>query len=322
MPGFIDKVGEIRFTKVKQRQLNKFNNLLNKKEGNITRANSPNLASQAGGQALLPPGEGSNLVAQATQSGRQAGALLPHGEGSNLSQAGSQVVTSQPSAHLPSGEESNLAQVGSQAVTPRAGALLPSWEGSSVSQAGSQAGTLLPLGEGSYLSQAGNQAGTPRQALPLGEGSTIYQAGSYFPGRHSASSGEGSNLSGLSGRLSPSSQGRKQFLAGSQASQVAGRPVTPLSPEEGGSPAASPASLLGETPPKQVSQAVKLPGQAGIQLGKGPSRLPRVTALPPRQTVLVPGIATPPLTPLIGSLKGLPQKTLTLRGSLTYPTNL
>ena len=31
--GFIEKVGEIRSTKVKQRQLNKFNNLLNKKEG-------------------------------------------------------------------------------------------------------------------------------------------------------------------------------------------------------------------------------------------------------------------------------------------------
>ena len=52
--GFIDKVGEIRFTKVKQRQLNKYNILLNKKEGNITRANaitptnSNNLASQAG----------------------------------------------------------------------------------------------------------------------------------------------------------------------------------------------------------------------------------------------------------------------------------
>ena len=78
--GFIDKVGEIRFTKVKQRQLNKFNNLLNKKEGNITRSNSPNLASQAGRQALLSPGEGSNLAAQATQSGRQAGTLLPRGE--------------------------------------------------------------------------------------------------------------------------------------------------------------------------------------------------------------------------------------------------
>ena len=38
--GFIDKVGEIRFTKVKQRQLNKYNSLLNKKEGNITRANA------------------------------------------------------------------------------------------------------------------------------------------------------------------------------------------------------------------------------------------------------------------------------------------
>ena len=34
--GFIEKVGEIRFTKAKQRQLNKFNNLLNKKEGNVT----------------------------------------------------------------------------------------------------------------------------------------------------------------------------------------------------------------------------------------------------------------------------------------------
>ena len=58
--GFIDKLGEIRFNKVKQRQLNKFNILLNKKEGNITRANSlnsTNLASQAGRQALLPPGK-------------------------------------------------------------------------------------------------------------------------------------------------------------------------------------------------------------------------------------------------------------------------
>ena len=33
--GFVEKVGEIRFNKVKQRQVNKFNNLL-RKEGNIT----------------------------------------------------------------------------------------------------------------------------------------------------------------------------------------------------------------------------------------------------------------------------------------------
>ena len=33
---FIDKVGEIRFNKVKLRQIKKFQNLVNKKEGNIT----------------------------------------------------------------------------------------------------------------------------------------------------------------------------------------------------------------------------------------------------------------------------------------------
>ena len=58
--GFIEKVGEITFNKVKQRQLNKFNNLLNKKEGNITRVTSLNssqnlVSSQAGRQALTFP---------------------------------------------------------------------------------------------------------------------------------------------------------------------------------------------------------------------------------------------------------------------------
>ena len=53
MPGLHLKGSEIRFTKVKQRQLNKFNNLLNKKEGNITGLSSLNsfqnlVCSQAG----------------------------------------------------------------------------------------------------------------------------------------------------------------------------------------------------------------------------------------------------------------------------------
>ena len=62
--GLINKVGEIRFTKVRQRQLNKFNILINKKEGNITRANainltwSNNLGSQSVRQAsAFPPGK-------------------------------------------------------------------------------------------------------------------------------------------------------------------------------------------------------------------------------------------------------------------------
>ena len=56
--GYIEKVGEIRFTKVKQRQLNKFNNLLNKKEGSITRVNSSQnlVASQAGRCSTSPQG--------------------------------------------------------------------------------------------------------------------------------------------------------------------------------------------------------------------------------------------------------------------------
>ena len=53
--GFINKVSETRFIKVRQRQLNKFNTLINKKQGNITRANatiwSNNLGTQSGRQA-------------------------------------------------------------------------------------------------------------------------------------------------------------------------------------------------------------------------------------------------------------------------------
>ena len=76
--GFIDKVSEIRFTKVRQRQLNTYNMLINKKEGNINRANATNLnnnlASQAGRQAStsLPP-----LGRQQSTLNRQAGRCSP-----------------------------------------------------------------------------------------------------------------------------------------------------------------------------------------------------------------------------------------------------
>ena len=196
-------------------------------------------------------------------------------------------------------------------------------------------------GEGSNLSQAGSQAGA---LLPLGEGSRCIsgrKSGSYFPGRCSSSLwGSKQFISGRqSGRCSPSPQGRKQFS--SISGRQSGFPGLPGGRQAGNSPSPRKEAvqqlpqpprqvltfpLLGKTLPKQVSQAVKVLGQAGntlgAQPGKGPSRLPRGTALPPRQTVLVPGVATPHLTPLIGSLKGLPQKTPTLSGSLTYPPNL
>ena len=65
--GFIDKVGETRFNKVKNRQIKKFPNLVNKKEGNITWSsnnnnNLPQVVNNPNGQAgtPLPPGEGIN----------------------------------------------------------------------------------------------------------------------------------------------------------------------------------------------------------------------------------------------------------------------
>ena len=51
---FIEKVKELRFKKVKDRQVRKFNNLLNKKEGNITWQNSPHTGRQVP-QPLGPP---------------------------------------------------------------------------------------------------------------------------------------------------------------------------------------------------------------------------------------------------------------------------
>ena len=71
--GFINKVSELRFNKVKQRQINKLNHIVSKKEGNITIiSNNTSLNRQVQSPpsshscnptpatALLPPGEGDN----------------------------------------------------------------------------------------------------------------------------------------------------------------------------------------------------------------------------------------------------------------------
>ena len=135
--GFIDKVREIRFNKVKQRQPNRFQNLVNKKEGNITRASNNN-----------SPQAGNNLVAS-----RQAGTHLPSGEGSNIPPArpllspregdGPRASQAGLGAHLPSGEGSN-APLASPLLSPKEGV------GPRASQAG--LGTHLPSGEGSNSS--------------------------------------------------------------------------------------------------------------------------------------------------------------------------
>ena len=80
--GFIEKVGEIRFNKVKNRQVNKFNNL-SRKEGNITGVStqlttfsssqpSRQVGRQAGCQAGTPLWDSmASQEASASQAGRQ-----------------------------------------------------------------------------------------------------------------------------------------------------------------------------------------------------------------------------------------------------------
>ena len=92
---FVDKVSEIRFNKVKQRQLNNFNLLTIRKEGNITRSitnlnyHNHNLNSQTNSQV--------NPIPQASppsgEDNRSSQAGPPHGEASTSppsSQANSQ----------------------------------------------------------------------------------------------------------------------------------------------------------------------------------------------------------------------------------------
>ena len=93
--GFIEKVGEIRFNKVKHRQVNKFNNLL-RKEGNITGVSTQLTTfslSQAGrqvgrGQCYFPGSQCSlpNTSIVASQAGRQAGSPSSSQAGSKQGQ--------------------------------------------------------------------------------------------------------------------------------------------------------------------------------------------------------------------------------------------
>ena len=271
--GFIDKVGEIRFTKVKQRQVNKYNILLNKKEGNITRANaitptnSNNLASQAGRQAsaLLPPREGSNL----SQAGRQAGALLPSREGSSSSQAiahlppGEGSSSSQATAHLPPEEGSSISQAiahlppGEGSNSPPAAAHPPPGEGSNLSQAGSQAGTILPHREGSSISQATTHPS-------LGEGSGNPQAGQ-------------SSNQARSGRQGFRCSARHRALQASQENRAASQADSTISWEDNPTttiPSRLPQGSSNEEPnPKWVinlSSKPLTPAQRSV-LAKGPN---------------------------------------------------
>ena len=134
---FINKVSELRFNKVKQRQINKLNHLVTKKEGNITINNNnttlnrlvqspPNPHNPTLATALLPPGEGDNSPPATAHPPPEGNSSLNNlasnsnttsnsGNSLNLvNQVSNQTISQGPShnqtpaiAHLPPGEGSN-----------------------------------------------------------------------------------------------------------------------------------------------------------------------------------------------------------------------
>ena len=88
---FVDKVGEIRFNKVKQRQLNKLNLLTIRKEGNITRSynntNTNNLT-------LLANSQVNQISSQGRGGSTPPWATTPPREGNSPSQAGTPHLSS------------------------------------------------------------------------------------------------------------------------------------------------------------------------------------------------------------------------------------
>ena len=302
---FINKVSEFRFNKVRQRQINKLNHLVSKKEGNITIANAVNnLTNSVNRQAqaphnptpataVLPPMEGSNsppatgnLLPEGTglpQANNQATAHLPPREGSNsplvtghllpggtgLPQSNSQVIGSHPTpaiAHLPPGEGSS---------SPPA-TVHPSLEGNS-SPNNQASGSLPTLAIAHLPPREGSNALPGAIHLPSEDVSSS-QASVLFPSGEENNSSQATSLP-----LHRESNSPPQSFRSTQAGQ-------------------------GNNPPRAGRQGNRHPP------GKGLHSLPRRPAQPP-------GKATPPQHPPVGPTKVLQLKNPTLSGSLTFPTN-
>ena len=127
--GFINKVSKLRFNKVKQRQINKLNHLVSKKEGNIAIAiannninrqvqSPPNSCNPTLATASLPPGEGSNSPPATVHLSSEGDSFLnSQANNSNnitINSVNNQANSQGPSpnhtlaiAHLPPGEGSN-----------------------------------------------------------------------------------------------------------------------------------------------------------------------------------------------------------------------
>ena len=290
---FINKVSEFGFNKVRQRQINKLNHLVSKKEGNITIANAVNnLTNSVNRQAqaphnptlataLLPPGEGSNpppatgnLPLEGTglpQANNQATAHLPPREGSNsppatghllpggtsLPQSNSQVIGSHPTpaiAHLPPKEGSN---------SPPATVHLPS-EGNS--SPNSQASCSFPTSVIAHLPPGEGSSSPPATVHPSLEGNS-------FPNNQASCSFPTSVIAHLPPREGSNALPGAIHLPSEDASSSQASILFPSGEENNSSQATSlPLHRESNSPPQsfrstQAGQGNNPPGQVGKVIG-------------------------------------------------------
>ena len=186
---FINKVSELRFNKVKQRQINKLNHLVSKKEGNITNItlnrqvqSLPNSRNLTPATALLPLREG-EISPQATVHPPREGNSSFNNQASNnnntTNSVNSNTVSNQtnsqgPShnqtpaiAHLPPREGSNsppgAVQLPSEATSsPYQPRSTTAREENNSSQANSPPATNIP--QSHRASQSGHSSNPPGQA--------------------------------------------------------------------------------------------------------------------------------------------------------------
>ena len=185
--GFINKVSELRFNKLKQRQINKLNHLVSKKEGNITIVSNnitinrqvqspPSSRNPTPATALLPPGEGDNSPPATVHLSPEGNSFL-NSQANNINNItinsinnqtnsqGPSLIQTLAIAHLPPREGSNslpgAVHLPSEAggSPPQSGST-PAREENNSSQATSPPVTNNP--QSSRASQAGHSNNPPR----------------------------------------------------------------------------------------------------------------------------------------------------------------
>ena len=187
----VNKVSELRFNKVKQRQINKLNHLVSKKEGNITNnitlnrqvQSLPNSRNPTLATALLPPGEGDNSPLATVHPPPEGNSSI-NNQASNSNNITSNSTSSNPVsnqtnsqgpshnqtlaiAHLPPGEGSNsppgAVQLPSEAISsPPQPRSTTAREENNSSQANSPPVSNNP--QSPRASQAGHSSTPPGQA--------------------------------------------------------------------------------------------------------------------------------------------------------------